>query len=310
MNRPDLHPRNLSQNSPFASPPHLPPTQLHPSFGDVYDPTISPNHPLSPSTSASVFPSGGVVAVHPVTGRPLLPTLPTLPARLRLSEEDEDDEDAEEDQDDDEEGQHHDPFAAAHKSSTARYHGNGDGHGAPFATDPQDDEADLARYERERFDSVVNDLMNRYRSRRHRQDHSSHSSSQSHSLRGKGTHKPTTAATAATANARVRAAATALNAPEEYTLESLEATEENTELMSHLMAKLRQEVVTLQDEGWMFGEASVDRGGEGEGDGEGAGGYGGGGGGGGGAGNAQGMAGGGVVGGRQGEGGAEVVAYE
>lgn len=55
---------------------------------DSYDPTISPNRPLSPRSRETLFPNSSVIALNPVTGRPILPHLPVLPGRLRLSDED------------------------------------------------------------------------------------------------------------------------------------------------------------------------------------------------------------------------------
>ena len=172
-----------------------------------------------------MFPSSSIVAVHPVTGRPLLPTLPTLPSRLRLSDTSDsegDDNDNEESQED--EPPSHDPFAAPKPRAPRSAYPD---HNPTTTTDPQEDEADITRYERERFDNLVSDLMTRYRSRRHQP--SSHSKQQP-------------------------------RRPEEPG--ELEAQEEKDELLGHLMAKLRQEVVRVEEEGWMFGDGSVDRGGE------------------------------------------------
>lgn len=45
----------------------------------------SNTNPPSSCTASTIFPANSIVAIHPVTGRPVLPSLPTLPAHLRLS---------------------------------------------------------------------------------------------------------------------------------------------------------------------------------------------------------------------------------
>ncbi|OCT54681.1 hypothetical protein CLCR_02967 [Cladophialophora carrionii] len=67
---------------PQLSPPH------RAVAADRYDPTISPNRPLSPHSSAALFPNQSIIALNPVTGRPVLPKLPVLPSRLRLTDSD------------------------------------------------------------------------------------------------------------------------------------------------------------------------------------------------------------------------------
>ena len=271
--------------------------------------------------------------MHPVTGRPLLPTQPVLPARLRLSEDDDDDDDDEdleqggdddgegghEEEDDDEEAQHHahDPFAPTQKPNRSGY-----GHVA-YASDPHLDEADLARSERDRFDSVVGGLMARYRTRSAQQQQQQHhprsstsaSISASHALRSTNT-----------APRRLHNGNGDLGENEDDEA-ALTASEEKTELLAHLLSSLRQEVSRAKEEGWMYGDTSstTDRGRDGDGVDEG-GGYAaqGGGGGGGGAGvNSQGLGMGMGMGmgmgargsttgggGGGGGGGGEVVAYE
>lgn len=72
-----------------APPPFAPTPPRHMTAAtDTYDPTISPNRPLSPRSRENLFPNSSVIAINPVTGRPILPHLPVLPGRLRLTDED------------------------------------------------------------------------------------------------------------------------------------------------------------------------------------------------------------------------------
>ncbi|KEF61502.1 uncharacterized protein A1O9_03069 [Exophiala aquamarina CBS 119918] len=72
-----------------APPPFAPTPPRHLTAAtDNYDPTISPNRPLSPRSRESLFPNSSVIAINPVTGRPILPHLPILPGRLNLTDED------------------------------------------------------------------------------------------------------------------------------------------------------------------------------------------------------------------------------
>ena len=48
-----------------------------------FSPSHSPNH-----NTPTLYPSSSIIALHPVTGRPILPTIPTLPSHLRLSSAD------------------------------------------------------------------------------------------------------------------------------------------------------------------------------------------------------------------------------
>ncbi|EXJ63142.1 hypothetical protein A1O7_03587 [Cladophialophora yegresii CBS 114405] len=80
----------LDGGSAAFIPPPIP--QLSPptraAVADGYDPTVSPNRPLSPHSSAALFPNQSIIALNPVTGRPVLPKLPVLPSRLRLTDSD------------------------------------------------------------------------------------------------------------------------------------------------------------------------------------------------------------------------------
>ena len=114
-----------------------------------------------------------------------------------------------------------------------------------FASDPAEDEADIARYERERFDSVVSDLMTRYRSRRqhaHTQIHShslnAHAGSTGTQGQGGGSLRGKQKAMA-TGTARARQMQ---GQGEDGDAAESQAQGEKEELMSHLMAKLRSEV--------------------------------------------------------------------
>ncbi|EXJ80534.1 hypothetical protein A1O1_08680 [Capronia coronata CBS 617.96] len=171
----------------------LPPSASHRAFlTEGYDPTISPNRPLSPRSSATLFPNSSIIALNPVTGRPVLHRIPKLPGRLRLSDSD-DGQDAGEDEDEDldlddadhyidedeavaqayRRGRRADPVAWRHNtyghasSVAAAAAGNDRDHvqAAAAVTAEADAEADEERRDRERIERLLREMMARQRAR-------------------------------------------------------------------------------------------------------------------------------------------------
>jgi hypothetical protein len=279
--------RNIS---PFASPPRLTPTtELPPSLSGTYDPSQSPHRPLSPRTSASIFPSNSIVAINPATGRPLIPQLPTLPAHLTLEDDEEEDDELEEEElsHGDEHGhaspQHlqytthlppsrpppdpfttdypaHDPhldYDATYSQPRRQHH---DSHTLHHQTHPYPEEDSVRPYAAEA--AHINDLMSRYRARHQSQPQSQthqrtqsqqhHQKVQQHASLGQHqrVHSHATARQPFSPTSQTAAAA----AGEEEEDDPV-AAEEKAELMAHLMAKLRRVVESAEADAWMFGEA-------------------------------------------------------
>jgi hypothetical protein len=239
---------------PFTQIPPPPIPQLSPTsrplISDVYDPTISPNRPISPRSHAALFPNQSVIAVNPVTGRPLLPKIPVLPRRLRLTDSDDEDNADEEGADEEEqEVEPHDlgdaeagftteedepepgtsyararqrpqmspPAYARPPPPPAVDH---DLQAALSSTAETDDEASSDRRERERIARMLAEMMDRQRKR-----------------------------AAATSKGK---ASTSRRDQEDL---DGELAEEKEELMGLIMGSLRREVARLDEEAWMFGES-------------------------------------------------------
>ncbi|KIW75447.1 hypothetical protein Z517_10188 [Fonsecaea pedrosoi CBS 271.37] len=222
---------------PQFSPPH------RAALVDGYDPTISPHRPLSPRSSAALFPNQSIVALNPLTGRPVLPKIPVLPGRLRLSDSDDGlgDEHAMNGGDEEEDGdehddahQHdfsddddfHDHVAQSHPRVAAGRRARGhDAYGQPSSHITRGDhehvaamateaevEADEERRDRERIERLLREMMARQRAR---------------------------------AKGKVSTSA-AVDEDEEL---------ERDELMGLIMGSLRREVARAEEESWMFGES-------------------------------------------------------
>lgn len=83
------HKNALTRHDVFSSGPALHPTKRAVDMKDIYDQNGSPPHQAaSPSMSSNMFTRESIIAVNPMTGKPLLPNLPILPPRLRLSDDD------------------------------------------------------------------------------------------------------------------------------------------------------------------------------------------------------------------------------
>ncbi|KIW98435.1 uncharacterized protein Z519_00095 [Cladophialophora bantiana CBS 173.52] len=265
VSTPSLSP-SPPRSSPFHDPPNngtsstfIPPPipQLSPphrtALADGYDPTISPHRPISPRSSAALFPNQSIIALNPLTGRPVLPKLPILPGRLRLSDSDDGHEgDHAEDAEDEEVAQEeagtqerelsdvelHDPSAQAYarhpRRRRARRHDPYDHHTSHIATADHahaaamaaaaasaeaeaEAEADEERRDRQRIERLLREMMARQRAR-----------------------------------AKGKIAKVSKVSPSPSSEEDEEA--EQDELMGLIMGSLRREVARADVEAWMFGE--------------------------------------------------------
>ncbi|KIX10189.1 uncharacterized protein Z518_01270 [Rhinocladiella mackenziei CBS 650.93] len=170
-----------------------PPSPPRTALADSYDLTISPNRPLSPRSSAAVFPNASIIAMNPLTGRPVLPQIPVLPGRLRLSDSDDGQDEGEEREGDEfehpdhnqegysEDESHgpvtrayrrrrdrnrrhrHDPYA--HSPTTEAEHAHARAHVAAMAAAAAEAEADQERRDRERIERTLGEMMARQRAR-------------------------------------------------------------------------------------------------------------------------------------------------
>ncbi|KAK5064955.1 hypothetical protein LTR84_000789 [Exophiala bonariae] len=254
-----------------------------------YDPTISPNRPLSPRSRETLFPNSSIIAVNPVTGRPILPHLPVLPGRLRLSDED-GGADHEDEGDEDPEGtpdagihhrRHHrhqpsDPDMIHTQSSTAAMM-----HAA--AEDEASLEADEERRDRERIERMLREMMARQRARA--KLGTTHKPSSTNMV-GDGPPSGSSAVNVSSGGVRKRSTHQhhgrgqrhrhmsplengggdehddedhELYAAEDADSEESEA--EREELMGLITASLRREVARAEDEGWMYGDSGMGVGG-------------------------------------------------
>ncbi|KAK7890388.1 hypothetical protein LTR67_008274 [Exophiala xenobiotica] len=261
-------------NNPLFSHPLLQPraSPTPGAFEDTtYDPSISPNRPLSPRSSAALFPNASIIAVNPLTGRPVLPHIPILPGRLRLT-------------DSDGEGQIADLTGGGAERRD-------EGYGAQRNTYPPSPsvagaadyahlaaaEADQEREERESFDRDLRDKLARHRVRLQRKASASASvrmpdtqHMHTHTRVGqRGAHR-TQLKLRQDSSPDVEIDPGAYKddkddhshshnrSPPMYTGRDRDEDElnaEKDELLSLLMTKLREEVARAEDEAWMFGDS-------------------------------------------------------
>ncbi|KAG9783093.1 hypothetical protein KCU88_g3114, partial [Aureobasidium melanogenum] len=145
-----------------------------------YDPTISPNRPLSPRSTATLFPNASIIALNPLTGRPVLPRLPVLPGRLRLSDADDDNNGQQNPMggDDVDMDQGHNPHYAEDEAVARAYQRGRRRQEQEEATTPDhiqaaavmaeaeaEAEADEERRDRERIERLLREMMARQRAR-------------------------------------------------------------------------------------------------------------------------------------------------
>ncbi|KAJ9612389.1 hypothetical protein H2200_003986 [Cladophialophora chaetospira] len=255
---------NDSSNAAYIPPPIPLLSPQRAALADGYDPTISPNRPLSPRSSAALFPNQSIIALNPLTGRPVLPKLPALPARLRLTDSDDemnDEPDEDEGEEDDEEIEIHDPHAAQ---------------GEDFSDDDEFHNPTLQAYTRRRG-ARGPPHPNPYS-----HEHGGHHDPSSPAPRAEHTDAgalPTSQTISATSPLHSRArierllsemmtrqrlranASTKAPVPSSSTVpipvedeDDEEATEEKEELMGLIMGSLRKEVARAEEEGWMYGD--------------------------------------------------------
>lgn len=235
-----------------------------------YDPTVSPNRPLSPRSREALFPNSSIIALNPVTGRPILPHLPVLPGRLRLTDEDgvpEHEEQGDED-----------PDGTPDAGIRHHHHHPSDPdmiHAAAAAEDEVSLEADEERRDRERIERMLREMMARQRARAKLGTHKSSSSS----VAADGP-------ASASGNGVKRRGGRRLHhgrrhrhmsplqrgdgrehdpddddddvhayTADEDDSEGSEA--EREELMGLITASLRREVARAEDEGWMYGDGGL-----------------------------------------------------
>ncbi|KIX94249.1 uncharacterized protein Z520_09959 [Fonsecaea multimorphosa CBS 102226] len=251
---------NGARSSAFAPPPMpqlSPPHRAAPPLVDGgYDPTTSPHRPLSPRSSAALFPNQSIVALNPLTGRPVLPKIPVLPGRLRLTDSDDGhgEEHGEEDwsdDDDDEEGDEEDANIEP-----------GDAHEHAFSDDG--------------FHSASVQPHSRRTGRRgaQQQGHDAYGHHSSHIQRVDHGHAAAMDAGAEAeadeerrdrqrierllremmARQRARAKGKA-SASASAAVDDDDEAAEKDELMGLIMGSLRREVAKAEEEAWMFGEA-------------------------------------------------------
>lgn len=294
---PRLSPFNNVNNPTFNPPPaqyhHAsivqPPTPQRAALNESYDPTVSPNRPLSPRSSAALFPNQSIIALNPLTGRPVLPHLPTLPGRLRLTDsDDEDDEHGEaEDEELDEANGHHDPALHSY-SSGVEHHGLPAGqytslsrhrarrrdpychpppegadqaHAAAMAAAAEAEaeaEADEERRDRERIERLLREMMARQRARAKGKAPISNASGVSESgRRGDRSHRfrrPQHPADMDVDDHLHDEAAS--HGYVDRDKGDTESEAEKEELMGLIQASLRREVARADEESWMFGDSA------------------------------------------------------
>lgn len=259
---------------------------------------ISPNRPMSPRSSVSLFPNSSIIALNPLTGRPVLPRLPVLPGRLRLTDSDGDLEDDGEDVN--ATGGHHvhghDEYAedAMQNSLPQAYHAQDHGQTprygsythmtmseaehaghaqAAMAAAAAEAEADEERRDRERIEKLLRDMMARQRAR----------------AKGQGPASiPAGGSRAGVVERRANRARLRRQHMSEIEVEvgvdhdgylddhdtehgsspgygarghdrAAESEAEKEELMGLITSSLRREVARAEHEGWMFGDSSAIR---------------------------------------------------
>ncbi|KIW71649.1 hypothetical protein PV04_03790 [Phialophora macrospora] len=285
----------LDGGSAAFIPPPIP--QLSPpqraAVAEGYDPTVSPNRPLSPRSSAALFPNQSIIALNPITGRPVLPKLPLLPNRLTLTDSDDETTEDREPRDGHGEGEgEDDEDVEVHHARAAARGGFSDDefHDRPAQASTRRTDHHVRRH---------HNLFGHGHSHEHDQPSSASvarartTHTHAHAHTHAHTHTHTDAQAAAIAAARAQAEAAALDeldserrdrerierllremmsrqrarakgksaasstvaAAAEDEDEDEEAQEEKEELMGLIMGSLRREVARAEEEGWMFGES-------------------------------------------------------
>lgn len=259
-------------NNPLFSHPLLRPraSPTPGAFEDTtYDPTISPNRPLSPRSSAALFPNASIIAVNPLTGRPVLPHIPILPGRLRLTDSD----DEAQIGDLTGAGEGRDGGYGAQRNTYS--HSPSVGGAADYA-DLAAAEADQEREEREIFDRDLREKLARHRARLQRKASASASvrmpdtqHMHMHTRVGQRGHR-TKLKLRHDSSPDVEIDPGGHNddkddhshshtrSPPVYMGRDRDEDElnaEKDELLSLLMTKLREEVARAEDEAWMFGDS-------------------------------------------------------
>ncbi|KAI1617615.1 hypothetical protein EDD36DRAFT_7359 [Exophiala viscosa] len=265
-------------NPPVFAHPLLRPTQSPPrnSFLDTYDPTVSPNRPLSPGATATLFPDSSIIAFDPITRKPILPHLPVLPGRLKLSDSDDEGlEIIEPGQPHESLAGHGDPARAYdssfHSASADTDYAHQAAMAAMSAQAEAEAEADEERRGRERIERMVKDMMARQRAKVKNKSPASNIPAPPH-------HSHSRIGRRAQAQARTRLRREPnpdLDADEidpggyhvEYGDEEnhspiytgpdidAESDAEKEELMGLITASLRREVARADEEAWMFGDS-------------------------------------------------------
>ncbi|KAK4938574.1 hypothetical protein LTR10_021005 [Elasticomyces elasticus] len=278
---PRLTPSNNYQLGNGAPPvfahPLLQPTQSPPrnSFLDTYDPTVSPNRPLSPGSTATLFPNSSIIAVNPLTGKPVLPHLPVLPGRLKLT--DSDDEGLEiiepgqprEARAGDGHPSRYDSYS--HSPSADADYAHQAAMAAAAAEAEAEAEADEERRARERIERMLKDMMARQRAKVKNKSPASNIPAPHHhsrisrraqaqaqnQMRTRVRHEPTPDMDADEidpAGYHVEFGDEENHSPI-YTGPDIDAESdaEKEELMGLITASLRREVARADEEAWMFG---------------------------------------------------------
>ncbi|KAL6249003.1 hypothetical protein RBB50_004066 [Rhinocladiella similis] len=254
-----------------SPPPHAP-------FQDTYDPTISPNRPVSPRSSASIFPNSSIVALNPLTGRPALPHIPVLPGHLRLTDSDDDDDD------DEKAAQIEDP--SSHRQHHHQSQNLGQSEGAYAAAHSQHDGADYAHIdedyeERAAFERDLRDRLARHRARLQRRAahgavsvaaNNQHVHTHPSRLSSRRAHRTTKLVSQHDGSPDIEVSSGGYHeqdehaAPQPYAARDRDRDEEEEDqavekgaLLSLLMTKLREEVARAEDEAWVFGDTGLFR---------------------------------------------------
>lgn len=285
----DSPPPTNQTNPLFSQHALLPSPPVHASLHDSYDPTISPNRPLSPRSSAAIFPNSSIVALNPLTGRPALPHIPVLPGRLRLTDSDDDD-DEEAPQIEDLTSHHRqgqnisqsDPYGAA--AAAAATHPQNGGGAVDYVSHMDEEHEERAAFERD-----LRDRLASHRARLQRQQQqqatahgaavvsvSNNQHSQSSRL-GRRTHRVKLVSqrddgpdfemgSGGYRGQQQHQHQGEHAAPPSYTTRDYDRDEEEKDqaaekgaLLSMLITKLREEVARAEDEAWMFGDTGAFR---------------------------------------------------
>lgn len=289
-------------NNPFTQqavptiPVLVPPTPsrhaLNKLVSSTYDPTISPTRPLTPRSSAALFPNSSIIALNPATGRPVLPELPVLPKTLRLSDSDDEgqterehqqhEHDGEEGEEEDDHETHHHNLSY-HDTQSHSYQSAQGAAASALLLAPSSPgstmhggEGGLGGLDRERIERFLQTMMARQRARAKMRSPASHShfGSSSPASGHTGVRGQNRRPVPGSARQRNRKhhdddddpfAANNMRDPygvgadsgDENDSEAEREEEEKQELMGAIMADLRRRVGQAEEEGWMFGESCL-----------------------------------------------------